>query len=656
MNRSSSTNAFLNAHPDNLLISSDRRSTRTTSFISISDIEALHEGNGDESQSNSSAGTSSIPSFSRDVSRRRSSNFIRTLKSKKLLNAIKDQDIQEEEQASSPSSDDVLLPHDITTYTISNKFPLPVEILNTIIENVYYNSVENVQSITSNLEEFSKSIVPVCKMFKILSSRLLYRYSVFTRSNSFDKFLKNLNKDHFLGLNVEFLDFMEFTSIGLGRTGRMNEEIQMVTSSTILNCLQLTPNLIEFLGSESIEGDIDKRILSQLFNNLLYLAAIDFCGSTGDNFVNAFKEFTINRDVIPNITKIGFHDCIELPLQVFQTFMPALVNLTRLDLTHTQITGRFLSDNLPPSARLTHLSLSRCNQITAVELMDFLLYHESITNGSLKWLSLQCDSSIVSILNEHQLSHLLNNINAPNLMYLNLGGYSVKKKHLDIIKNKFINLKSLILAHSQLTIDELYEYLSPKHKQTNSRFFIQGLDQYTHNYPTETEEETDEANESDEPEQQLKFIDLTGNKNVTRWSIDNPKILNASTSLLAIELDQTIVEDIGYGPEGKLTMNQDIWKTYDSQGRRSWLFKLSPEEVERERRGDHVDYYNTLTYYDTKTGKKHTKKAKPPFFLRFAAKKINLSIGPFATLYEDEKVFPVDFSERGIYKYYSLNR
>lgn len=34
----------------------------------------------------------------------------------------------------------------------------------------------------------------------------------------------------------------------------MNQEIQMVTSKTILQALELTPNLIEFLASEKHPG------------------------------------------------------------------------------------------------------------------------------------------------------------------------------------------------------------------------------------------------------------------------------------------------------------------------------------------------------------------------------------------------------------------
>lgn len=512
---------------------------------------------------------------------------------------------------------------------ITNQFPLPVEVLYQIIEQVYYTDTNEIVSFSDNLDSFAHSIVPVCKIFRYLAAHLLYRYALFTRPHSFDTFLTNLKNDTLLGLNVEFLDFMEFTSIGLGRTNKMNEEIQMLTSNTILQCLHYTPNLLEFLASENIEGDIDSRVLSYLFNNLIYLQGLDFCGAGGNKFLQAFQQLEIQRPVIFNITKISFHDCTNLPNDVFIKILPKLVNLNRLDLTHTQISSNTLNNYLPSQARLTHLSLARCSKITTRDLIDFLLYHDSVGSGSLRWLNLQVDTSVVSPLNEVQLSYLLRNLNAPDLQYLNLNGSPVNMTHLEIIKTKFKNLQSLSIAHSHIPLEELIK-------------FFKG-DGYSSIYPYDS--------------LSLRFLDITGNKAVTRSSIERSNILSACPTLQAVEVNYAIVQDIKSTCR-KIVSQADIWKCYDNSqvGRRGWLFKLSETEAAKERKGESVDYDNNLTFYDLKTGKKITKKLKPPEFLKLASRKISCSMGPFARSHIDNGVFPAEFSQRGMYRYYSLNK
>lgn len=122
----------------------------------------------------------------------------------------------------------------------------------------------DISSINSNLEKFANTIPLLLKKFHSLSLCFLYKYTIFNRPHSFDKFLHNLITDPTIGKYVEFMDFQQFTSIGLGRTGRMNQEIQMVTYKTISHALSMTPNLLEFLASENIQDDMNVTVFGLL--------------------------------------------------------------------------------------------------------------------------------------------------------------------------------------------------------------------------------------------------------------------------------------------------------------------------------------------------------------------------------------------------------
>ena len=253
-----------------------------------------------------------------------------------------------------------------------------------------------------------------------------------------------------LGQFVEFMDFQIFTSIGLGRTGRMNQEIQMVTSKTILQALELTPNLIEFLASENIQDDLDEHVLNYLFNNSPKLQALDFCGASSESFVSAFQKLIINDPIneldddevvvkssLENLFKISFHDCSNLTPDVFIKILPHLPNLRRLDLTHTSITSTILNTYLPHSIELTHISLAKCSKLTTKDLINFLTNHPAVCNNLLTWLNLQIDSNMVSPLNEVYLYYTLKHLKAENLRYLNLGGLPLNEKILRLIKVNF---------------------------------------------------------------------------------------------------------------------------------------------------------------------------------------------------------------------------
>lgn len=532
---------------------------------------------------------------------------------------------------------------------------LPLEILYQIIEIVYYD--DNTTSINSNLENFSKTIPLLLKAINTISLRFLYKYANFNRPHSFDKFLQNLVKYPTLGQFVEFMDFQIFTSIGLGRTGRMNQEIQMVTSKTILQALELTPNLIEFLASENIQDDLDEHVLNYLFNNSPKLQALDFCGASSESFVSAFQKLIINDPVneldddevvvkssLENLFKISFHDCSNLTPDVFIKILPHLSNLRRLDLTHTSVTSTILNTYLPHSIELTHISLAKCSKLTTKDLINFLTNHPSVCNNLLTWLNLQIDSNMVSPLNEVYLYYTLKHLKAENLRYLNLGGLPLNEKILRLIKVNFPRLESLSVSHSSIELNDVSEYLNEN--------------------------------------KNIRYLDITGCKKITRWNLTHILKANYDSPLTAIEFDYKLLFELTTGEFMKIlplqssnmnllsyeTKEPEIWKFYDNEGRRSWIYKivLSDPDYNSILNNNNKALTNAnLTFYDLETGEKIVQRVKKPEFLKYASRKINCSVGYFNLNMVKKKnyiqnilkenIWPVEFSQRGIYNYYSLN-
>lgn len=533
---------------------------------------------------------------------------------------------------------------------------LPLEILHQIIEVVYYD--DNTSSINANLENFSNTIPLLLRTLNQLSLRFLYKYAIFNRPHSFDKFLDNLANQPELGQYVEFMDFQTFTSIGLGRTGRMNQEIQMVTATTITHALSLCPNLIEFLASENIQGDMDVNVLDLLFNRLPKIQALDFCGASSESFVRAFHALVINENLlvcelddndnriaVPNLYslfKVSFHDCSNLTADIFAKILPAFVSIRRLDLTHTAITSYILNHHLPHSCRLTHLLVAKCSKLTTKDLMNFLIHHPAVSNESLEWLNLQIDSNVVSPLSDVYLLFTLKHIKAPGLRYLNLGGLPINTAILAMIKARFPLLESLTVSHSSVDIKDINDFLK---------------------------ENT-----------MLRNLDITGCKRISRWNITNLLQQSYHSNLQSVEFDYKMLYEITAGEHVKIvpvmqSFTEDssntpphIWKFYDNEGRRCWIYRIAqgdPSYKALLNGNRHVAASSNLTYYDLETGAKMETTVKKPFFLKYASRKINCSIGYYQLNNAKKKkyiegelpedMWPAEFCQRGIYNYYSLN-
>lgn len=510
-----------------------------------------------------------------------------------------------------PSQQDIsqVFEHNLhkTEDTLGDLTPFSLEILEKVIEAAYYleDSSKKQTNRNRNIEKLSE----VNSIFYVLTLKYRYRYCKFIRSNMFYRFLLTLMNDTTngnVGEYVRTLDFQELTSVGLGRSDAMNTEIQDLTARTILQCLKLTPNLHEFLATESIEGDISPEIIHFLFNCLPNLRSIDFCGSSGVIFSNSFNQLEVIA-AQNNIQNLSFHECTDLSPIIFRKLLPNLESLQRLDLTHTKVSASDLRISLNKNCRLTHLSLSKCFNIGDThDFISLLVNHPAINNPGLLWLNLQNHYSIV-LLKADAITYLITKLDAPNLHYLNLDGYSeINQSHLELIVTKFPNLHSLAVSRLQPGAN------------------IECLKQLDH----------------------LKYLDIS--YYATTFGKLDYVLTQAPESLEVVEIDTEIGENLPdvYECEGT------YWRVHNSSGqsRRVWVHRV--ESVEDAELYD--NYYNNRVFFNTETGAKYDGEFKRPIFMKYASRKVSCCDSAIGE--PDEAIFPNTLCERGLYRYYSLHK
>ena len=298
---------------------------------------------------------------------------------------------------------------------------------------------------------------------------VLYRNMTFPHSIVFSKALNHISRYPALGTLVRRLDFSHFTSIGLGRTKQMNVEIQNLTARTMLQCLELLPNLKEILLQEHVEGDISVDVLRKLFTGLPNLHAIDLCGCSTQSFSAIFLEALATGPglplTLPNLKRLSMHECSSLPAEAFETLLPRLVNLTHLDLTHTLVSEEALL-SIPETARITHLSLSRCTRLRGNTLVKFLTTHPAVRD-SLVFLNVLTDATRYRTLDEEHLHALLPKLPS-TLRSLNLGGAKVNSSHTPLLFPLTKHLDELGLNSADLSAKDLNTFFAPPQQDPES--------------------------------------------------------------------------------------------------------------------------------------------------------------------------------------------
>ena len=291
----------------------------------------------------------------------------------------------------------------------------------------------------------------------------LYNRITIPHSMIFSKFLDHITQHPALGTVVRRLDFSHFSSVGLGRTKRMNSELQMVTAATLLKCLELTPRLQEFLVQEHLDNDLDQAVITKIFCDMPLLRAVDFCAASSFSFKDAFTAVMsptkIDLPLMIQIKRLSLHECTTLPSSALETLLPRLPLLTHLDVGHTQITDSALS-SIPDTARLTHLSLSRCTRISGPRVVDFLINHPA-ANRSMVYLNLQADLSRYRLLSQADVETLLPKLPS-NLRALNLSGAKLIGAHMPMLLPLTKHVEELSLGYSELSLDDIHQIFVPK--------------------------------------------------------------------------------------------------------------------------------------------------------------------------------------------------
>ncbi|KAI9845984.1 MAG: hypothetical protein M1837_004390 [Sclerophora amabilis] len=387
----------------------------------------------------------------------------------------------------------------------------------------------------------------------------LYSHATIRRSVIFSKFLEQLSRYPVLGSRVRRLDFSHFSSVGLGRTRRMNSEIQMVTSATLSRCLELSPQLREFLAQAHLDDDLDESVIRKLFYGSSRLHALDFCASSSENFKTAFATvISPQNPSLPatlNIKRLSLHECSTLSTSSFAHLFPRLPWLSHLDVAHTQVTDRILL-SLPPTVRLTHLNLSGCIHVSGQGVIEFLTTHPA-ARESLVYLNLLSDVCRYSLLSEADLEALLPLLPS-TLKSLNLSGSKFGGRHLPLLLPLTKHLEELSLGFAVLSMDEITSLFVPKTSSDNTE------DGVVDNEPWVTPS--------------LHYLDVTGIAGVTAG-----RLLSESCALLWNFTRPLEVLEVG---EKVLTALQQRSKacrkvgwTVKEAGRRAWYVREPGQSV-----------------------------------------------------------------------------
>ena len=393
---------------------------------------------------------------------------------------------------------------------------------------------------------------------------VLYSHVTIPHSLVFSKFLNRLSQHPGLGSIVRRLDLSHFTSVGMGRTRQSNHELQNMTSSTLLKCLDLTHNIQEILLQEHLHDDIDEAVLRKLFFGLTNLQALDFCGSSSGSFVNAFSAFLLTSPVqngtMLNLRRLSLHECFTLPSSAYEHLLPRLPRLTHLDLFHTRVNNKALI-SIPATASLTHLNLGRCNNITGTGVMDFLTSHAA-TLG-LVYLNLACDTSRYRLLWEADVEAILRNLPS-SLRSLNMNGAKILPSHAPLLLPLTKHLEELGIGFTDLTMKEI-----------NSLFLPQ---------PISYSEEEFLTLEINWVPSTLRYLDLSGIPAVTQSSLfSNSCVLLCSVTspLEVIELGE---RDIAALSKCSST-NKKLGWVVKSFGRRGWYVREPTGDTQVGHRG-----------------------------------------------------------------------
>ena len=383
---------------------------------------------------------------------------------------------------------------------------------------------------------------------------ILYRHVAVPHSMTFSKVMKHLANFPEVGALVRRLDFSHYTSFGFGRTRQASSEVQNVTPQTLLQFLDLTPNLNEFLVHELVDEELKEEVLRKLFS-MPSLHALDLCACSSSPFTLAFTEASTGRQLrseqfLPVLRRLSLHECSTLQAPVFEALLPRLTNLTHLDLGHTLINDKALM-SIPKSAKLTHLNLGRCTRITGRWVVEFLTSHDA-ARDTLIYLNLMADPSRYRLLSESDVEKLIPLL-PQTLRSLNLGGAPVTSNNIHLLLPLTKVLEELSIAHANISMADVNSLFVPKTATSGAEL---------------------SAEEPNWIPSALRYLDMTGIHSITQRSLFSNSCLLVSphsNPLEAIELDDEIIKHLGGLHKGKKP-NKTGWVVREL-GRRGWYVR-----------------------------------------------------------------------------------
>ncbi|KAL5615094.1 hypothetical protein BROUX41_005154 [Berkeleyomyces rouxiae] len=346
---------------------------------------------------------------------------------------------------------------------------LPIELLGAIIDLLY------VETPTKGLTKRNGDLIAVLNTshtLHVATMNTLYRKITIPHSKIFRKFLTAIQKDPFLGTIVQRLDFNHFNPNMLFLTGGERSQAQNLTKDTLLQCLELTPNVREFLAQEHILEDLSPQVIDKLFFGLEKLQAVDFAGCSNRAFKLVWDEVLQNTEKWAktlSIKRLSFHRCMILSSAVYETVFPCLGRLTHLDVTGCRVTDQALM-SIPKTARITHLNLSKCWLLSADCVLKFIETHDSVRE-SLVVLNVATDATSHQMFNEDQVSKLLT-ILPPTLKSLNLKGARMGPQHIEKLKSVVGRIEELGIGRG-LDIRQVGQIICAEKDQALSQLQLQ---------------------------------------------------------------------------------------------------------------------------------------------------------------------------------------
>lgn len=416
---------------------------------------------------------------------------------------------------------------------------LPDEILDEIFCRIQLDTSQPLTDWLPRSDLFS--CLSVSKSLHAAALRMLYKHVLICRSKTFWKMASNLQEDVELGSLIQTLDFSHYSHMGTGRSRSQTSETLYLTKDNLRAVLSHTRKLRNFLVHEHLDTELDAGVLSTLFS-IPTLRAVDFTSCSHRTFLDAFSSLWLDSAPADyaQIRRLCLHECGTLKPQVFEAMLPRLDNLTHLDVAHTQIDDKALL-SISKNARITHLNLERCTQLTGDAVVQFLTEHPAAKNTMI-WLNLNADPSRHRLLSAENLHDLLPAL-PDTLRSLNIGGAKIVSEHVPALRQLACQLEELGIKGADLSLTEdIISILSVQPKK---------LDNLKSN---------------------LRYLDLTNIGSVTQMSLcysPTSIIDSSSLPLEAIELGATVLTEIA---KRQKNVRNPEW-TVKELSRRGWYVR-----------------------------------------------------------------------------------